>query len=352
MLENKLNELNIFALRDLARRTGVKAPTSKKKEELIKGIIEIMSGEKQPLTNKTKQGRPPKVFGYDFANVFNMSHHEVSSKLSLSQSNEEVEDDEMLTVAGWLEIVNNNAGILWVNRNLKNENFFIPSDVLKCIETKMGDRVVAEVSVDENQKVVKKIFSINDYPVSQIESRVDFFSVEHFSTNRPLVFENKEYSNLGLNVGENIYIYGENNNENTKTIVDMLKSCKIQNKIYLNISIAEKNKSFFSGLENTENFVANITDEVDIVRRIVALSIERAKRILEVGEDVLFVVDDVLSIVGIDKENLNFVKKLASIAKEGNNGSITLLAVMPNESIVQIEKLADKRLKIENIKSK
>ena len=40
-MENKLNELNIFALRDLARKTGVSSPTSKKKEELIKNIIEI-----------------------------------------------------------------------------------------------------------------------------------------------------------------------------------------------------------------------------------------------------------------------------------------------------------------------
>ena len=32
MLEKNLNELTVFALRDLARRTGVASPTNKKKE--------------------------------------------------------------------------------------------------------------------------------------------------------------------------------------------------------------------------------------------------------------------------------------------------------------------------------
>jgi len=60
MLQDKLNELNIFALRDLARHTGVKSPTSKKKEQLIKEIVEITSGEKKPDVNKNKQGRVEK----------------------------------------------------------------------------------------------------------------------------------------------------------------------------------------------------------------------------------------------------------------------------------------------------
>ena len=77
------------------------------------------------------------------------------------------------------------------------------------------------------------------------------------------------------------------------------------------------------------------------------MATERSKRFLEAGEDALVVVDDISSIYGIDKEGLNLVKNLVSITKEGGKkGSITLLAVMPNESFNQIEKLADRRLKI------
>ena len=75
MTEEQLNELSIFALRELARRTGVYAPTSKKKSELIKNIIEISEGKKEPYIAKTKQGRPPKDVGYSFADILMPKSH-------------------------------------------------------------------------------------------------------------------------------------------------------------------------------------------------------------------------------------------------------------------------------------
>lgn len=349
MLGQNLNELNIFALRDLARRTGVNSPTSKKKEQLIKEIVEIVSGEKKPQIAKSKQGRPPKVFGYDFADVINNKFfaHENAKSLSvqtLKQDIVESEQEDVITVAGWLEIVNNNSALLWVEKNFKNEIYFVPNLVLENLEVKMGDRVVAEISSDESSKVVKKIFSVNDCPVMQMgEKRIAYENIEHNIPNKFLEFENEEYKNLNLMLGENIYVYGTNNNDNTKKIIEMLNNCKIENKIYINVSIAEKNKIFLKTLNHTENFLSNITDDVDAVKRVVSLAVERAKRILEIGENVLVVVDDLFSVMGVDE---NLVKNLVSVTKAGEKGSITLLSVMPNFGINQIEKLADKRLKI------
>ncbi|MCQ2564441.1 MAG: hypothetical protein MJ152_01080, partial [Clostridia bacterium] len=62
MTREELNELSIFALRELARRAGVASPTSKKKEELIVGILDITEGRAMPNIAKTKQGRPPKNY--------------------------------------------------------------------------------------------------------------------------------------------------------------------------------------------------------------------------------------------------------------------------------------------------
>ena len=74
ILENRLNDLNIYALRELGRRVGVNSPTSKKKDELIKDILSIQNGEKEPVQQKTKQGRPPKTFDYNFTVMDNMSN--------------------------------------------------------------------------------------------------------------------------------------------------------------------------------------------------------------------------------------------------------------------------------------
>ena len=351
MLEQNLNELNIFALRDLARRTGVKSPTSKKKEELIEEIKEIISGKKQPTASKSKQGRPPKVFGYNFANVFNLNELNNSldlTKQTLNQAKGQYESVEMVTVAGWLELVNNNSALLWVEKDFRIETYFIPGEVLNGLHVKMGDRVVAEVGIDENVKVVKKIFSINACPILQMpEKRIAYENIAHNLPSRKLEFNKLEYNALSINKGENIYFYGSNNNCNTVTLVDILNSCETENKLYINVSMAEKNKIFIKDLNGVEKFVVNITDEIDMAKRIVFLATERAKRILEEGEDVVVVVDDVASIAGVDKDGLSLIKNLVATTKEGKkHGSITLLAIIPNENFSQIEKLSDKRFKI------
>ena len=88
----QLNELSIFALRELARRTGVNSPTSKTKQQMIDDIIAIKNGVKKPHIPKTKQGRPPKSFGYDFSNIFSDKNQGVpafSKGATLNQSTEE-----------------------------------------------------------------------------------------------------------------------------------------------------------------------------------------------------------------------------------------------------------------------
>lgn len=352
MIENKLNELNIFALRDLARKTGVSSPTSKKKEDLIKEIIEIMSGEKQPSQSKTKQGRPPKVFGYDVANVFKNSLSGSGESLGYKRFNQEAveyQDSDITTVSGWLELVNNNSALLWVENNLQMETYFISSKLLSNYEVKMGDKVVAEIVVNENQKLIKDIFSINDCPILKLpKKRNNYENVANKIPNQKINFNSIEYSNLNLQHGENIFIYGRNNNDNTMAVVDLLNDSKIDTKLYVNISLAGKNKIYLSNLKHTENFVANIMDETDVAKRVVSLAIERAKRSFETGENVLIVVDDMTSVLGVERDGLKLIKSLATLAKESKNGSITLIAVMPEKNLNQIEKLADKRLHVEN----
>lgn len=59
--ENKIKELGIFELRNLARGLGVKSPTSLKRDDLLQEIQLVLSGQKPKYVRATKQGRPPKV---------------------------------------------------------------------------------------------------------------------------------------------------------------------------------------------------------------------------------------------------------------------------------------------------
>ena len=65
------------------------------------------------------------------------------------------------------------------------------------------------------------------------------------------------------------------------------------------------------------------------------------------GNDVLIVVDDALSVAGVDSPELPILKRLMSITKNAENGSISIVAVMDEDKpISQIEKLADNKIKI------
>jgi len=56
----ELDKINLHTLRNIARKVGVRAPTSLTKKVLIDEILQIQSGKKQPFP-KTKSGRPVKI---------------------------------------------------------------------------------------------------------------------------------------------------------------------------------------------------------------------------------------------------------------------------------------------------
>ncbi len=349
MLEEQLKELSIFALRELARNKGVNSPTSKKKDVLIKEILDITNGKKEPCQNKTKQGRPPKSFHYDFANMF-QSQNEFSRGLTMRQAGCEFTNANNLAVMGYVEILNSGSAFLWVNVNSVFVNYFIMPDLLTEFELKTGDKLHAEVGTAENDMIVKKILNINNIPFSKVlENRKNFYEIEYSIPNKQIKFSN-EFSGLNIKHGECTFLYGNNNNENTMIGINLLNSADVDYKIYINVSIAEKNKHFLSMLQGTETFVSNLTDNVETSKRIVRLAIERAKRLFECGESVLVLIDDMLSLSSVDGQDLEQTKNVVAITKNAKKGSISTLAIMPNKTIAVVEKLADNRLQIQDSK--
>lgn len=349
MTEEQLKELSIFALRELARNAGVNSPTSKKKDVLIQEILDISNGKKQPTKNKTKQGRPPKSFVYSFANVFR-NQDEFSHGFAFKQDGYVFNEQNNISVMGFVEILTSGSAFLWVNNGTNFVNYFIMPDLLAEFELKTGDKLHAEVGSAENDMIVKKILNINNVPCSKFFGvRKNYYDVEYKLPNKQIKFNN-EFSNLNVKQGECNFLYGNNNNENSSVAINLLNSANTDYKIYINVSIAEKNKHFLSMLNGVEMFVTNITDDVEIAKRIVRIAIERAKRLFENGESVLVLIDDMVSVTSIDEQDLVLTKNLAALTKNSKDSSITTFAIMSNRTIDVIEKLADNRFKIENEK--
>ena len=350
MIEEQLEELSIFALRELARRTGVNSPTSKKKQQLIDDIVAIRNGVKKPHIPKTKQGRPPKTFGYDVSNIFvdkNQIAPTFSKSATLKQEGEEFKNISSCEVEGIVEVVSNNVGFVWVNNLQDYDCYFIPSTLVEKYQVVSGDKVKAVISFENDKIVVESFISINDSPINKRVEKTNYFDIEHVITNQEFKFSKKEFANLKIVKGQNTYLYGKDNNQNTSFVIDLLNACKVENKIYINVSIVEKNKHILKTINDAELFVSKITDKLETSKRIVTLAIERAIKLIEQNKDVLIVVDDALSVAGVDSLELPILKRLMSITKNGKNGSISIVAIMDKDKqINQIEKLADKRIDI------
>ena len=349
IVDKQLNELSIFSLRELARRTGVSSPTSKKKQQLIDDIIAINNGVKKPHIPKTKQGRPPKTFGYDASSIFNNKSSfapTFSKETSLNQKVNNFELETCSTMNGVVEIVSNNVGFLWVNKFQDYDCYFIPTHIVEKYNLKSGEDVLAKVIFNDDGVIVQDISKINGVSIKKNqELRKNYYDVEH-NTNTTKIEINK-FENLNIFNGENTYLYGKDNNKNTAFVIDLLNNAKVDKKIYINVSIVEKNKHILKTIEGAELYVSKITDNLETSRRIVSLAIERALRLFEQDKHILIVVDDALSVASVDTQELEILKRLMSITKFSKDASISIVSVMDEDKqINQIEKLADNKIRI------
>ena len=349
MTEQQLNDYSIFTLRELARRVGVKSPTSKKKEQLIKEILEIESGARTP-NEVSKQGRPPKNFGYSFIDVMNPENSVFAGKtltnISFKQEAPKFDYNDSKDICGYVEQVNEHTNFLWVKNNLEYNCYFIPANLVAKHSLKTGDLVNVEIGSAEEKMLVKEILAINSCPVNKAQAkRSDYYKIEHILPSRKMEF--KDFENLNINYGESVYFYGDNNTLNSINTIDLLNNASAK-KIYLNLSVAEKNKHIVGKLKNAEMFVSDVFEGSEKSKKLIAIAFERAKRLFELGLDVVVLIDDVQTIWSIDDGEHQLVKKLMSLTKEaGKKGSISIWALMSeNDQLKLFEKLADKRFKI------
>ena len=87
--KSDLDVLGVHELRDIARNLGVKAPTTKKRDQLVDEILKIRSGELVGVTSK--MGRPPKKHGGSLSSLTSF----LSQKAAVNLGYENIESVEM-----------------------------------------------------------------------------------------------------------------------------------------------------------------------------------------------------------------------------------------------------------------
>ncbi len=331
----ELKELCIYELRHLARDTGVKSPTSKVKQELIKQIIEIREGKREPILERSKKGRPPKVYNFNKQKQKSITFCQEQSKYDCLGAS---------TIIGYVDIFNDVA--YCCVEGYLSSRYLIDEELFARFNLKIGDKILVELDSDKN--IIKDIYTINGQPSNAVESRRDYYDFQHVYVDKKISFS-ENFGDLEANLGDNIFLFGTNNINNTKMLINALNNVENCKKIYINTSLTEKTKGLILELKDCDKFLANITDEFDYVKSVVALAINYAKRLFEMGENVLIAVDDVLSISAIEDKEMLYTKGLLSLSKTAqNSASISIFALMTrDEKLLWADKLADRRFVID-----
>lgn len=143
----KIENLRIHELRDVAREIGVKSPTSLNRPELVQQIRLIIAGEQKPYFNVRKQGRPARHEDLDVSSLITPNEDELYSDPLTKPWNfahdnpaymlkcNEADFDKVLPtdkpVSGYVDIHPDGYGLLRRNGFMPSSNdTFIPHQIV------------------------------------------------------------------------------------------------------------------------------------------------------------------------------------------------------------------------------
>lgn len=360
MTEEQLNKLSIYEIRSLARMIGVASPTSKLKSVLIREIMEINQGIREKHIPKTRQGRPPKNFmGVGLVNSFMPAQTSCypdrlkPRSFTLAQQVEAIAVGEMRSFTGYIEILKNNTVVAHNLGFNSPEIVIVPLDRAEELDLRAGDMIEGEVepTTINTSAVLIDIFTINGCPIKRYSAdRVDYFDIAHTDATKRVEYKDEQYGKLDIRMGENVFVSGDNSIINSTALAKLITSVQNMHRIYINPAITDKSKSILNHLTRVERFTASIVGDTEFAKRVISLGVNRARRILERGDNVVVVVDDIKSVAGIDDENLSLVKNLLSLSKAGaNKGSITVISLISDAKYGDIfDKLCDRHIMLKS----
>ena len=182
--EQELSRMSIFQLRDTARQIGVASPTSKKKEELIKMYLDISTGKAQPAA-KTRRGRPPKQkvenpAAERKAEEMAVAHQDAeqpSGEKHVANIEELLKSDDCDRKSGVLDILSEGYGFLRAeNCEYGNKDAYVSAKLIRGMGLRAGDMVVgvAKKNAENRPPAIIAVESVNGNVPENLRQRPQF----------------------------------------------------------------------------------------------------------------------------------------------------------------------------------
>lgn len=372
--EEELNKMTVFQLREVAREIGVSSPTSKKKEEIIAQYRGIAEGEIQP-TRSTRGRRPvnkPRELGQDGVksettpaspeenqNNKTVKKNVERENVQVTQPQEEAAE-ELEEKHGVLDIHADGYGFLRAeNCEYGNKDTYVSAKLIKTLGLRAGDKVIgrARRNAENKPPALVTVDEVNGNKPENLRNRPNFDNLVPIYPDERLRLELKTgKSDFAIRCIDLIAPIGKGQRA---MIVSPPKAGKttLLKKIANSISINYPDVMLFVLLvderpEEVTDMQRSINGEVIYSTfdetpehhcKSAELLIERAKRNVELGKDVVIIMDSLTRLAraynltipptgrtlsgGIDPGALHSPKRFFGSARNiENGGSLTIIA--------------------------
>lgn len=368
--EDELNKMTVFQLREVARDIGVSSPTSKKKEEIIAQYRGIVDGEIQPT--KSTRGRKPmnkprELESSDKAEKSAAVKEKSLKKpnaerdnFSAAQQSEENAESELEEKHGVLDIHPDGYGFLRAeNCEYGNKDTYVSAKLIKSIGLRAGDKVVgrAKRNAENKPPALVVVDEVNGNPPENLRQRPNFDNLVPIYPDERLRLELKAgKSDFAIRCIDLIAPIGKGQRAMIVSPPKAGKTTllkKIANSISLNypdvllfVLLVDERPEEVTDMQrsiNGEVIYSTFDETPEHHCKSAELLIERAKRNVELGKDVVIIMDSLTRLAraynltipptgrtlsgGIDPGALHSPKRFFGSARNiENGGSLTIIA--------------------------
>ena len=365
--EQELSRMSIFQLRDTARQIGVASPTSKKKEELIKMYLDISTGKAQPAA-KTRRGRPPKQkvenpAAEHKAEEMAVAHQDAeqpSGEKHVANIEELLKSDDCDRKSGVLDILSEGYGFLRAeNCEYGNKDAYVSAKLIRGMGLRAGDMVVgvAKKNAENRPPAIIAVESVNGNVPENLRQRPQFDNLVPIYPNERFRLERDSARNdfaircidliAPIGKGQRAMIVSPPKAGKT-TLLKKIAGAIADNypNVLLFVLLVDERPEEVTDMQRSirGEVVYSTFDEMPEHHcKAAELLIERAKRNVELGKDVVIIMDSLTRLAraynltipptgrtlsgGIDPGALHAPKRFFGSARNiENGGSLTIIA--------------------------
>ena len=352
-MREKLQTLPVSVLKEMAKEQGIKGATALRKAELIEELCRA-AGENEE--SRTQNSRPAAVRRTNFNQADQAGQNRSSEQQTGQPAREDGADrlqeemDSGVPANGILEVMPDGFGFIRCENFLPGENdVYVSPTQIRRFNLKTGDIISGNRRVKtSNEKFAALLYikNVNGYPLSALERRPNFEELTPVFPNSRLHMETQ----APIGKGQRGMIVSPPKAGKTTLLKQVAQAVTTNHPdMHMIILLIDERPEEVTDIKesvvgkNVEVIYSTFDELPDRHKRVSEMVIERAKRLVEHGRDVIILLDSITRLAraynlvvppsgrtlsgGLDPAALHMPKRFFGAARNmREGGSLTILA--------------------------